>query len=76
MLRAAVEREFITIGEAIARLRDSTPDLTAKIRHSRRIVDFRNILVHAYTHIDDTVVWDIVQVDLPKIRDDIEGLLD
>jgi uncharacterized protein YutE (UPF0331/DUF86 family) len=30
-----------------------------------RIIAFRNILVHGYAAVDDTVVWRVMQEDLP-----------
>ena len=33
------------------------PKLAEKIPHLRRIVDFRNVLAHAYAVVDDALVW-------------------
>ena len=55
--RAAVEREFILIGEAVSSLVRLEPALSERISHARRIVDFRNQLAHDYPAINDTVVW-------------------
>ena len=43
----AVERQFITIGEALAQLSRVDPDLADQIPQARRIIGFRNILVQA-----------------------------
>jgi uncharacterized protein with HEPN domain len=65
MLRFAVERAFSIIGEALAQLTRVDGDLAARITEARSIIAFRNILIHAYAHIDDRIVWDIVEYKLP-----------
>lgn len=52
LLRAAVEREFITIGEAVSQLSRSDAETAARITLHRRIIAFRNILVHGYRQVD------------------------
>jgi uncharacterized protein with HEPN domain len=42
MIRSAVEREFMIVGEAINYLGDLAPDLFRRITQGRTIVDFRN----------------------------------
>ena len=47
----------------------------ARISEHRRIIAFRNILIHGYADIDERLVWDIVQAKLPVLRQEIERLL-
>ena len=75
MLRAAVERQFEIIGEATARLARLDQELAGRIGEYRRIVAFRNILIHGYADVDDRLVWDVVETKLPILRRDVEGLL-
>jgi len=75
MMRSAVERQFITIGEALNQLLKRNPELEAEITKSRKIVDFRNVLTHGYTSISNQVVWDIVQTDLAKLQQEVSELL-
>ena len=60
LLRQAIERNFEIIGEAIHRLNQHDPDTTARISKHRRIVDFRNVLIHGYDLIDHRVVWSTI----------------
>ncbi len=57
MLRSAVERQFEIIGEALNQLDRVAPAVAARISDLRRIVDFRNVLAHAYATVDDYLVW-------------------
>lgn len=75
MLRAAVEREFEIIGEALSQLTKHHPALVTRIGEFRRIIAFRNILIHHYTDVDDRLVWDIVETKLPTLRREVEALL-
>jgi uncharacterized protein with HEPN domain len=75
MLRSAVERQFEIIGEALAQLVKLDERIAACVSEHRRIIAFRNILVHGYAEVDDRLVWDIVQAKLPTLRREIEGLL-
>ncbi len=75
MLRSAVERQFGVIGEALRRLSGREPVVASRITHTRRIIAFRNILIHGYDVIDDRVVWDVVQQDLPALVAEVAGLL-
>ena len=75
MLHAAVGREFTIIGEALNRLHKIAPALTDQIPERRSIISFRNILVHGYDIVDDTVVWETIQLDLPQLIRRVEEML-
>jgi uncharacterized protein with HEPN domain len=75
MLRAAVEREFEIIGEALAQLARIDPTLAGSISQHRSIIDFRNVLIHGYADVDDRLVWDVVETRLPVLRREIDALL-
>ena len=75
MLRAAVERQFEIIGEALAQLAKLDRMVAERISEHSRVIAFRNILIHGYADVDDLLVWDIVQTKLPVLRDEVEALL-
>jgi uncharacterized protein with HEPN domain len=41
----------------------------------RDIIGFRNLLVHQYFGIDLDVVWDIIENDLPSLKNHVENIL-
>ena len=51
MLRSAVERQLITIGESVNLLSKAEPEVVSRITNYRRIIDFRNRLAHRFFHI-------------------------
>ncbi len=75
MLRAAVERKFEIIGEALAQLAKRDPPVAARIGEHRRNIAFRNILVHGYADVDDRLVWDIIESRLPRLRREVATML-
>jgi uncharacterized protein with HEPN domain len=75
-LRSAVEREFTIIGEAINSLSRLDSEVAARISHARKIVGFRNQLVHDYAAIVDATVWAIAVHDAPVLRDQCALLID
>lgn len=75
LVRAAVERQFEIIGEALSQLARLDANIAASITQYRRIIAFRNILVHGYADVDDLLVWDIVETKLPTLTKEINALL-
>ena len=75
MLRAAVEREFEIVGEAVARLARVDEAVVAEISDYQRIIAFRNVLIHGYADIDDRLVWNVVETNLPTLAREVDDLL-
>jgi uncharacterized protein with HEPN domain len=75
LLRSATERKLMIIGEALNQLLRIEPEIEMQIPDARRIVDFRNILVHGYFAIEHETVWGILQKDLPLLAEKIDSLL-
>ncbi len=76
MMRAAVERHFEIIGEALNRLLKTSPEIAANVPDLARAVAVRNLLIHGYATVDDAIVWRTVQADLPILRDSVAALLE
>jgi uncharacterized protein with HEPN domain len=75
MLRAAVERQFEIIGEALNQLSKVDPELASAIPDLPRIVAFRNILIHGYATVDDALVWQVLRERLPELQRVMQALL-
>ena len=75
LIRSAVEREFIIIGEALKLISHRDPQLFAAIPEGRQIIDFRNLLTHEYLNVSVQVVWGAIQTDLPVLIDHCTQLL-
>ncbi|MBM4066761.1 MAG: DUF86 domain-containing protein [Planctomycetes bacterium] len=76
MVKAAVERKFLVIGEAMARLKREHPEIIDKITDHEKIIGFRNVLVHGYDIIDDATVWSAIKDSIPTLRHQMEDILD
>ena len=75
LLRAAVERHFEIIGEAMGRLARGDPKTAELIADHKRIVAFRNLLIHGYDVVDHAEVWNIVTRHLPRLLERVRSLL-
>jgi len=75
LLRAAVERKFEIIGEALNRLGRQDPAALSRIPDHARIVAFRNVLAHGYDAVDHERVWDAIKNFLPGVLLKVEDLL-
>jgi uncharacterized protein with HEPN domain len=75
LLRAAIERQFEIIGEALTRLRKVDPQTLNLIPDHLQIIAFRNVLVHGYDAIDHRRVWDAIQNSLPHLHGTVKSLL-
>ncbi|WP_376097699.1 DUF86 domain-containing protein [Roseomonas sp. CCTCC AB2023176] len=73
LLRSAIERKLMIVGEALADLRRRRPDVAARITAIRDVIAFRNIL--GYGVVEDDRVWDIVQRFLPAPEQELEVIL-
>lgn len=76
LLRSAVVRWFEIIGEVLAQLAHPDQAVAARITDYRRIIAFRNILIHGYAEIDNRIVWDIIESKLPMLRREVSALLE
>ncbi len=67
LIRDAVERNFIVIGEALSRLQRMDSALADGLGDYPQMIAFRNIVVHGYEAIDDAIVWGIIQNEVPRL---------
>jgi len=74
MMQFATVKQLEIIGEASNQLTEHFKKLYNEIKW-REIVGLRNILIHEYFGIDTKIVWDILQIDLPKLKIQIEDIL-
>ena len=74
-MRDIVERRYITIGEAMAGLARRAPETAERFTDHRAVIDFRNVIVHRYSEIDNEKVWAHTVEDLPNLLREARELL-
>ena len=75
LLRSAVERQLAIVGEALVQLARIDSSTASRLSDYKRIIAFRNVLVHGYAEIDDSIVWDVLHQKLSILREEADGLL-
>jgi len=71
--QSAVIRQLEIAGEAAGRLSQAFRQAHPAIE-AREMKALRNMLIHGYAHVDLETVWDIIQNDLPRLRDYLHHL--
>jgi uncharacterized protein with HEPN domain len=75
MVYDAVMMNFILIGEACKRL-------SVKFKTEKRQIDwggingYRNFIAHEYFGVDGKIVWRTIKIELPKLKKDLQDILD
>lgn len=72
--QSAVIRQLEIIGEATKRLSDEFRDKHPDIPW-RKMAGMRDILIHAYDHVDVQEVWNASMITIPELIPKIETLL-
>ena len=72
----ATEREFTIIWEAIRQMEHHFPEVHKRIESIRGIADFRNFIIHEYSHVDDAVIWETATYDAPVLRAQVQNWKD
>lgn len=75
LLQSAVERKLEIIGEALNRIKKIDESILDDITDTRRIISFRNIIIHGYDILDSKIVWDALQNNLPQLKKELENLM-
>ena len=70
----AVIRNITIIGEAARNVPDGVIDRNPSLPW-REMRDIRNVVVHEYFGVDNKVVWDTLQIDLPPLLPDLKRLI-
>ena len=65
---------FIVIGEEVGKLTDDIKIKNGQIDW-QKISTLRNITAHHYFGINVDIVWQIIVDDLPKLKDDLNKIL-
>jgi uncharacterized protein with HEPN domain len=77
LVQDAVVRNIGIIGDAVNHINRAAPDFIAQHPELpwQDMRDMRNIVIHAYFAVDLQIVWRTVQEDLPKLKQQIDQLL-
>jgi uncharacterized protein with HEPN domain len=67
-LRSAVERQLEILGEACSQLDKLDGSWREKIPDLRLAIGLRNRIIHGYDEVDDEMVFETTQRDLPALR--------
>jgi uncharacterized protein with HEPN domain len=71
--KRAIERNIEIIGEAVNRILKEDKDF--EINNARLIVGTRNRIIHGYDRVSDDMIWSILINHLPKLKTEVERLL-
>lgn len=72
--QAALMRHLEIIGEAASKLEVEFRNKYNSIEW-RRIIDFRNVLIHDYMDVDIHVMWKIMTKNIPQLKNHITIIL-
>ncbi len=67
--QSAIERQLSIIGEAVNNFDKMQPEST--LLNARKIVGFRNRLIHTYDAVDPTMIWAIIKKHLPLLKEEV-----
>ena len=73
LFRRGVERNMEIMGEAMNNVLKIDPNIA--ITSSRKMVDTRNFIIHAYDSLKPDILWGIVINHIPLLKREVETLL-
>lgn len=71
--QSAVERQLGIIGEAVNNFEIIEPEIN--LQYTRKIVGFRNRLIHAYDSVDSAIVWTILKRYIKPLKAEVNELI-
>ncbi len=74
LIQTWILHHLLILGEVATGLSDSFREQSDHMPW-RKIIGMRNILIHHYFGIDLKAVWDVVDIELPKLKEAIDALL-
>ena len=73
IIKRAFVRSLEIIGEASKKLPKEFKSNNHSI-HWNKMAGMRNLIVHDYTGIDYSIVWDVIKTDIPQLIDKLSNL--
>ncbi|MFH1711158.1 MAG: DUF86 domain-containing protein [Nanoarchaeota archaeon] len=68
--QSAIVREIEIIGEAVKNMSESLKNKHPEVEW-KEIVGTRDKMIHHYFGVDLSIVWNIIKINLPKLKDKI-----
>ena len=75
-LQLATERLLAIVGEACNQAVKEHPELASQIPDLQGIIGMRSRIIHGYELVDDEVVWETVQSNIPDLFETLTRLID
>ncbi|MCK4593139.1 DUF86 domain-containing protein [bacterium] len=72
--KSAVLHQLIMIGEVTKRLSTKFREAHPQIQW-RKITGMRDVLIHAYDHVDESLVWDTAMNYIPDLISKLQDIL-
>ncbi len=73
MMKFACIKQMEIIGEASNHISDDTKSKISSVAWFQ-IIGMRNVFVHEYFGIDSSLVWEIINSDLPDLKEKISDI--
>ena len=75
MVQDALIRNFAVIGEAARHIPENIQESYPEVPWSS-MKGMRNLVVHEYFNVDEKIIWDTLQVELPYLAEKLEQILE
>ncbi|MGY6521633.1 MAG: HepT-like ribonuclease domain-containing protein [Mongoliitalea sp.] len=73
VIKYASIKQLEIIGEASKHLSNEFQAKTPHIKW-REIIGLRNFLVHEYFGVDEKIIWQIITVDIPELKEKLKSI--